>query len=200
MTVQSGARRSTSARGAHGRGVAAAELRGGRPVVEEPDRRVVADEIDIETKPSQLAARGAVQTRFVPAARGDAAAGRDGRPGRAHGGGEGEGRCGRRASVRARGPRRHRLRRGAHEAGCEDGGIHRPRPRPPGRPGAVRVEPLRERRGQDGARGGGGDRAHVPRGSGGTGRRDAGGPDDGAVRPAEPRRPRRLPQRLPGPP
>jgi lipopolysaccharide export system protein LptA len=47
-----------------------AELRGSRPLVEEPDRRVVADEIDIVTKPSQLTARGSVQTRFVPAARG----------------------------------------------------------------------------------------------------------------------------------
>src|SRR5262249_32020935 len=70
VTLEWGPRRAVSSR-AHMVGETHVELRGARPVVEEPEHRVVADEIDYETKPSRLTARGSVQTRFVPA--GDAA-------------------------------------------------------------------------------------------------------------------------------
>ena len=75
VTLEWGPRRAVSAR-AHMVGETHVELRGARPVVEEPEHRVVADEIDYETRPSQLTARGSVQTRFVPAARGEVKAGK----------------------------------------------------------------------------------------------------------------------------
>lgn len=77
VTLQSGPRRSVSAR-AHMVGETHVELRGARPVVEEPEHRIVADEIDYETRPSQLVARGSVQTRFVPTSRGESRGDKDG--------------------------------------------------------------------------------------------------------------------------
>ena len=80
VTLQSGNRRSVSAR-ARMIGQTRVELRGARPVVEEPEHRIVADEIDYVTKPSELTARGSVQTRFVPSPRAGAKTDRAADPG-----------------------------------------------------------------------------------------------------------------------
>lgn len=43
-----------------------AELRGGRPVLQEPGRSIVADEIDLLAQPRRVEARGAVRSKFMP--------------------------------------------------------------------------------------------------------------------------------------
>jgi lipopolysaccharide export system protein LptA len=42
------------------------ELRGGRPEIREPERTLIADEIDVVTEPRQVTGRGSARTRFVP--------------------------------------------------------------------------------------------------------------------------------------